>query len=1848
MAIIDGVRGASRSMDPVAVRPQDGMRIRRFATPLVVLVVATFALSTVTTAGAQVTVDANGKPSFLKEIGVPPGVNGMAPKLGLAYSGGNVNGPVGYGWSMQGVSIITRCPANLATDRIVGAVTFGADDKLCLDGQRLIQVSPTSGDVINGSFPASGSTTPFQRGDAGGQSSGSFIEYRTEKDAYARIRSYGVANGSASTGPAYFRVWTKSGQINSYGADPSASGTSALILQTSQGSANAPAVAWAIARISDTLGNSIDFKYQQSEVAWGSGPASPAAAAPGHEWLLSEVSYGSNKVAFSYGARVNGAGPLDGSEAYQLGFKNVSTQLLRSVTTYAGATPVSTINLSYTVGSVSGRSLLSRLQECAGSSQSTRCLPATTFTYSAGGGDVYQPSAGFAASGLATVPLTNAVGTYGVLIGDFDGDGRADILRWSDNPASDANQLWLSRTNAGVDTFVKWPAGSAGNQFNLSAVNLSKSNGCFASITEDFNGDGLTDILNVAPSSDSCVGGNTTLYLSNGDGSFKSIVIQANIDLTQAVSTQTNDPLSPDGYYRSEGRNFYLLDVNGDGLLDIVTTILPSSPINHRPLPPDPCASRICTRVFLGQGDGTFQEFVGTNLAHQTLYSPPASALNGFSDPANTGDWNGDGLTDLYALSSGVWLSNGDGNFTFVSSGGGGGCGTPVDFNGDGRTDCLSLGTASSYLLTGGGGGPTGNFTLASQALVGRDAYGKQNRGVRILDANGDGRDDILVWSDTAANNALWLSNGDGTFTQSNSFKLDGANPVQLQSADHTTAFAVGDFTGHGAAEVLRMRTDGVSGNGAISNRLYTKVDASPPDLLTGVVSGSGASTAIYYVPLTNSVPAAGASQALGPRYTSDRSDANFKAVYPLVDMATAAYVVATVVVDSGVGSQKVATEYAYKGLKTDALGRGLLGFREVLRQGLAADGSALTTDSLLLQVYPYTGMQASAATYVGALNTIGTKTPISQVSNVYCDLTKLTGADSSTSAAAAAATSASPCPVGAKVFRPFLVSTSVSSKDLLGNPMPAVQTQNVYDVAGNVKSVTVSTTGTAAGINQTFQKSTNNVYQVDDTSCSDYRTCNWILGRVTQTTATSTVPNSLASIGTSPGSAPNATATSGNVQTPTIGVLALNPATITLGQGAALTWNASGGTAAATCTGALAGSGSTSPVTVSASALGTGACTVTVTNSISQSITSSPVTATVVAAPTIATASFAAAIVTTGGTNTLTWSVGGGATSGSVVCSGAATGSGTSSPMTVGTMGMGSGACTVTATNAAGTQVSTSRTFSVVGAPTVAAASFAAANVTTGNTNTLMWSVGGGATSGSVVCSGAATGSGTSSPMTVGTTGTGTGTCTVTATNADGAQASTSRTFSVVAAPTVAAASFAAANVTTGNTNTMTWSVGGGATSGSVVCSGAATGSGSSSPLTIGTTGTGTGTCTITATNADGAQASTTRTFSVVAAPTVAAASFAAANVTTGNTNTLTWSVGGGATSGSVVCSGAATGSGSSSPMTVGTTGTGVGTCTVTATNAANSTATSSVSFNVVAAPSITSASMSGVYVTAGNSIVFNWSAANAVSTVATCSGAVTGGGSGSANSGSISIAAGQNAGTGTCTVIATNAAGSTVQASASTNVVLAPYWDGNPRFSPTNSVTVGGTVNFNWGDWNATSWAATCSNGASVSADNSTVNNGNVKVIGISASSSASCTATIFNAAGTSISQTVPLTVVPASANLAAQPTNQNVTLGSNGSTIGTFTISNQSSVSATSLAIGIINYGGTGKGKFLIATGGTCVAGGSLDAGAWCTVKVEFDAGCGPAATKTAQLSVAGAAGGTPAIANLAVYNSSGVCN
>ena len=1111
---------------------------------------------------SPISISSNGTPSYSMAIPVPPGIGGMKPNLGLLYSGSNINGPVGLGWTIQGISMITRCSGNKAYDGYPVPVTFGPNDKLCLDGQRLIQTD-ANGNVINGTVSNPGPSNMFQSNDSVG-GSGQVTEYRTEKDMYARIRSYGSAGGVAGNGPAYFLVWTKSGQIYEYGVNGNTTSNAQI---TAEGST--VVTAWPVSRIRDTVGNYIDFQYQQSDAAWGTAATGGNNPGIGHEWNLSEVRYTgnlttgqlpTNKVLFNYTIRPDNAGGMqDRSEAYHLGSKNISTQLLSNITTYINSPPpspplktimpvptppgccsnltlasksmamnmttapsgikVKVINLSYSNSSITNRSLLQSIKECTGAGL---CLPATTFNYNSQVNDAYSANGNFQGSALAKLPMQNTGGTngsssVGILTGNFFGSGRQDIIRWSDTPSQ--NVLYQ---NTGNGNFA------VANNFNITASNLFRSDGCYASYAADFNGDGLTDILQVMKTSNytsaSCGPIQNILYLSNGDGTFKAMPI-AGIDFSQQLSQSSVIATADGGFtaYQTLGKNFYLMDVNNDGILDVVTTVLP--PYSVHSFVPSPAALNKpttaalctaypstsgglpCTRVFLGQQvagqlSWGFKELKSLNVANSSLYAPPPN-FSGVEVRSYVGDVNGDGLADL-TVNTGTWISNGFGDFVNTSPSSAA-CQYPMDFNGDGRVDCLAS-VALDFT-----GNLTPNLQVADGTVIPKTVSNfatpisnlfATGNSLQVADINGDGRTDIILTNNSGTN--VYLSNGDGTFSTDPSFNMTSA---VLQNTNGTSTYTLGDFTGNSFTEILQMTSNS-------GNTLYTKFNnpgAPLPDQLTGVTTGSGLTTNLSWVNLINST-----KDGYGPRYVTDRGTP-YAATYPVSDLTIPMYVVATTNT-LGANQNWITTEYAYQGLKVAYDGRGWLGFRKTQRQSIAPDGSPLTVSTNYLQSSPYIGMANYTETDIGTINNSSPQF-LSSSTYYYCDMT---------SAATPSSAINAPCSTASQVQRPYLYQSVETGKDTNGTPLPTVTTTNTFNSTGDPTQIVAQTSGVTAGIQDTSTKTTTNVYLPNNTSGT-----NWILGRLQNASVNSVVQNNLPSIASSAGNAPYATAVQGTGPVP-------------------------------------------------------------------------------------------------------------------------------------------------------------------------------------------------------------------------------------------------------------------------------------------------------------------------------------------------------------------------------------------------------------------------------------------------------------------------------------------------------------------------------------------------------------------------------------------------------------------------------------------------------------------------------------------------------------------------------------------
>ena len=69
---------------------------------------------------------------------VPKGIRNVAPRLRLSYNSQGGDGIAGWGWSLEGLSTISRVRATLHHDGFIDPVDFDENDRFSLDGQRLL------------------------------------------------------------------------------------------------------------------------------------------------------------------------------------------------------------------------------------------------------------------------------------------------------------------------------------------------------------------------------------------------------------------------------------------------------------------------------------------------------------------------------------------------------------------------------------------------------------------------------------------------------------------------------------------------------------------------------------------------------------------------------------------------------------------------------------------------------------------------------------------------------------------------------------------------------------------------------------------------------------------------------------------------------------------------------------------------------------------------------------------------------------------------------------------------------------------------------------------------------------------------------------------------------------------------------------------------------------------------------------------------------------------------------------------------------------------------------------------------------------------------------------------------------------------------------------------------------------------------------------------------------------------------------------------------------------------------------------------------------------------------------
>ncbi len=180
-------------------------------------------------------VSPTGAATYSIPIQLPPGTNGMVPSLSINYNSQAGNGILGMGWSLGGISAITRVPKTIYHNGKVAPVMLDNTDDFSLDGNRLIKVDGV---------------------------------YHTEQESFSKI----TTNSLNSFGPQGFTVISKNGITTEYGLTDDSKfkkeGTEIVLF-------------WLINKVYDQYGNYVKYVYKQE----------------GNEIVLDRVLYTGNENA---------------------------------------------------------------------------------------------------------------------------------------------------------------------------------------------------------------------------------------------------------------------------------------------------------------------------------------------------------------------------------------------------------------------------------------------------------------------------------------------------------------------------------------------------------------------------------------------------------------------------------------------------------------------------------------------------------------------------------------------------------------------------------------------------------------------------------------------------------------------------------------------------------------------------------------------------------------------------------------------------------------------------------------------------------------------------------------------------------------------------------------------------------------------------------------------------------------------------------------------------------------------------------------------------------------------------------------------------------------------------------------------------------------------------------------------------------------------------------------------------------------------------------------------------------------------------------------------------------------
>lgn len=645
-----GGDGDPIDIDPIDLDPLD---------PSTGTGVVTFTTEVGVTAG-ELSVSLTGGANYSIPIVVPPGINGVVPQVGLNYNSQSGLGYAGYGWNISGLSKISRVPSTLYHDGIIDPVDSDALDRFALDGQRLI--------LKTGVYGGIGST------------------YETESFSTVKI-SYLQGSGFNK----YFKVEYPDGSVAQYGYVDSLSEMSV--------------VEWPITKWQNAQNLIISYEYH------------PTGFLNEYYSLIKLIKYGNtttagiNTIEFIY------KNALRPDVYYSFGVERKRNKVLSQIKITGNTVPLKNYYLTHDLTST-GKERLISIQEKTG--DNTKSLSPTVFTY-----NVNQTY--FTTSQISYSHRGDYLPSVGATVGDFDGDGENEFYDGYQITKLNANYT----TNISYSNYVssvKVPFTFLNNQNQLS------------------NKQGISTFTSYTAS-----GSNVGIYSLNESTNFFELEYERFLENPIAVELdgENNFYGYPNDFTsHPNGQNTYggfYSDFNGDKLTDMVFYKIVNGVLTTQFLNLD---RRITTGYFFNSGN--------FNVGVSTYNSSTSPVTHIGTTKVLEGDYEGDGISDLivlrgaphnkievYGLQNNQFVKKYETPYTLpgdVWNAAKNGINTG-DFNGDGNTDILMV-LAGKILYSKGAN--YGSFVeeLLPSTIVKPDI--KKKEYYLTWDINNDGKSDIL------------------------------------------------------------------------------------------------------------------------------------------------------------------------------------------------------------------------------------------------------------------------------------------------------------------------------------------------------------------------------------------------------------------------------------------------------------------------------------------------------------------------------------------------------------------------------------------------------------------------------------------------------------------------------------------------------------------------------------------------------------------------------------------------------------------------------------------------------------------------------------------------------------------------------------------------------------------------------------------------------------------------------------------------------------------------------------------------------------------------------------------------